>query len=148
MTSQMEFQTPDEKICHACGAKTIEYPYRFDSTLKGFLVKLARAGGKAHKDSLDLTHSQYGQAHRIKYWKLARMVDEGGIEVIKGGLWELTDLGDAFVNGEVTIRKVAMVMRNQVTRYAGDTIHIEDVQDAPRKKKFYKDQAAAQIAGR
>src|SRR5215469_16923958 len=96
---QLEFPKPKSAVCEHCGAKMVEYPYRFDASTKQFLLKLESAGGKAHMDELNLTHTQYVQSSRLRYWKLARMVDEGGREAVKGGLWELTSLGHDFARG-------------------------------------------------
>lgn len=146
MSDQLEFNTkPESGVCHACGAKIVEYPYRFDATLKGFLLKLAGLGGKAHKDQLVLNHSEYAQACRVRYWGLAKMIDEGGREVIKGGLWQMTELGHEFVRGRIVIPKTVWVCRNQRTRASAEGVFIHEVLERPKRKRFYKDVAKSQI---
>lgn len=145
MSEQMEFPEKVHGVCDHCGAKMIEYPYNFNVSIKNFLLKLRNAGGKAHKDELVLGHTEYAQASRARYWGLVKMIEEGGREVEKGGLYLITEEGRAFIEGRIRIPRSVYVCRNRVTRVHSDRIWVDDVKESAKKKRFYKDVASSQI---
>lgn len=117
-----------ECFCEACGAKVVEYRHRLNAPLVNALGKLYLAGGEAHKNDLRLTTTQYGNFQKLRYWFLVEMVrDEDGH--VYSGVWRLTERGQDFVEGRITIPETVWTFRGEHLRYEGSDVSFADVHD-------------------
>lgn len=134
------FDKPQETICSHCGAKSVQYRYKFNYGLAVFLRKLVEAGGVAKTDDLGLTYSQRTNSQKLRYWGLAKAyLNEESKH--KKGWWQVTERGQLFLQGHWKIPSVAIVVRNKVIRLEGPEISIND---AVKEWKHY-DHFAGQV---
>lgn len=111
-------QEEEIQICHHCGAKMVEYSHAFNSGHAESLWKLWRSGGKKNIQTIGLTHNQYTNFYKLRYWGLAKQVED-----IRGG-WEITPFGKAFLFGKKTIQQNAISYRGEPKGFEGDVIGI------------------------
>lgn len=109
-------------MCECCGAKIIEYEFRFNAGLRSCLRKLAEWGDRPVKvKELGLTTSEWTNFAKLRYWGLAEN-EMGKDSRHKGGVWGITALGLDFVHGRCHIFDTAVVCRNVVKERKGTRI--------------------------
>lgn len=151
----------DTCVCPTCGAKMVEYRFRFNRGLAVVLVALYRMDKPVAVDSLGLTYSQRTNSQKLRYWGLAVPVDRTGaarglegealrdeLEAedarrIRAGWWCITQKGKEFVEGLRTIPAYSHTRRGAVTGFSGDDIHIWDVPGGYEFRGHYAEQARA-----
>ena len=115
------------KRCPHCGAKMEEYVHRLTPALVTSLRVLEKAGGGPIKlRDLGLTHSQWDNFQKLRYFELVRKVlNEDGKR--RGGFWVMTMRGRAFLNGSVSVFPRVWTYRGERVRYEGVPIRVTDV---------------------
>lgn len=132
-----------KKNCPHCGAAMVEYKHNLSKGQVGPLIKLFEAGGGpvSITDDLHLIIGEYTNFAKLAYWGLARQ--QGGSE--RGGVWEITEKGRQFVQGDITLPRTVWVYRGDVQRFEGGNISIHKVSGGWKFKPQYA--AEAQAAG-
>lgn len=147
MDKQLEFNEPPESgLCSECGAKVVEYKFGINRGHVAFLKRLLHIGRPAHIDELGLTNSQYGNYSMTRRWGLTeQLAAENELERRKGGRWQLTAEGTAFLAGTHSVPKYIHTMRGKVTRISGQQVFAKDVDETYEYRGDYKTQAAEQL---
>jgi len=125
------------EICPTCGAKTVEYPHGLSRGLARVIFRICQGLGPDRRfyiGDLDLTYSQRCNAQKLGYWGIIeRAQDDTG----KGGEWILTELGLAFAQGRIQLRRKVWTYRGDFVRFDGDQILITDVSDGWKYRPDY-----------
>jgi hypothetical protein len=110
--------------CPHCDAKMVEYRHPLSKGLVRCLAKLALAGGGplSISDDLKLTKSEYTNFGKLQYWGF---VEHASPEIERGGIWQVTANGWAFLRGEISVSRVAWTYRGGVVRYEGPKITVD-----------------------
>lgn len=85
------------EICPHCGQKMVTYRHKLNKVLISALLKLQQAGGKGKVDNLGLTHSEFANMQKLRYFGL---VDKDRNNYI------LNELGEHFLNGTARVPSV------------------------------------------
>lgn len=113
----------EEKICPHCGAKMMEYRHRLNEPLIVSLAKLRRAGGgPLNIKVLGLTHSQWDNFQKLRYFDLVRQVWVDGSR--KRGVWEITNHGRAFLDGREPSYRSVWTYRGQRVRWDDELVYV------------------------
>lgn len=133
---------PNDEFCDHCGAKVVEYKHSLSAGLAGALRKFSGMYGLyAGELSLviQLTYSERCNFQKLRYWGLVKkMGDQDG----KGGMWNITAQGNAWLRGDTTVSKHVWTYRAQVRRFEGEPVHVEEVLDGWRWRPDYRGDAA------
>lgn len=133
------------KICPHCSAKMVEYPHGLSKGLLRCLVKMVRAGtGDKDLGDLQMNYNQQSNFQKLRYWGLVEKSDPGSE---KGGKWRMTDLGWAFVKGEIQMRNKVWSYRGEFVRFDGDRIFIQDVTGGWKYRPEYAREAVPHESG-
>jgi hypothetical protein len=111
----------NNKICECCGAKMVTYKHKINKGATIAMKRLYDMGGKAHLELLGLTYNQRCNFQKLRYWGLAHNSDGK-----KNGVWELTGMGENFVEGKTAVMSHA-------ASYRGDPVELP-----PNVKKYAK----------
>lgn len=117
-------------ICSECGHKIVTYRFNFNKGLAACIIKLscfkeAFTQEGVSVGSIGLSPAQYTNFQKLRYWLLIEKVHNGDHN--KGGWWRLTDLGIAFILGEVSIPDKVLMRKNILVKYEGKMVTIRDI---------------------
>ena len=116
------------KVCPHCGAKMSEYCHSMSRSLARVIWRICQtlvAGERGfHVGSCGFSNSQINNLQKLRYWGLISKAQDA---TAKGGNWILTDVGLAFAQGRIQIRKKVWTYRGEFVRYDGDQVLITDV---------------------
>lgn len=110
-----------------------EHKHTVSKALVICLAKLAKAGGTASLKTVGLSHYQWANFQKLRYWKLIQKPPLEG----RTGVWEITSLGRAFLNNECPIQRSVWTYRNVPVRFEGEFIWPGDVIEGYRKYEDY-----------
>lgn len=119
--------------CPHCHAKMMKYKHTLGSgNLVRGLVILYDAGEGAHNlNDLGLTNYQYTNFHKLKYWGLCQQTGERGE-------WQMTEYGNAFIQGRSQAYKGVVTYRGETVEYYGDLVTVKTVMpEAYRQRPDY-----------
>lgn len=131
-------------LCPHCGAKSVEYHFTFNRALAVFLGRLYEAGVPVRTDALDLTYSQRTNSQKLRYWGLARPHETRETQR-KRGWWVIEEKGVAFVEGRITVPRIAVTRRGVVLRLEGAALAFRDVSDGYVYRRAYAAEARQQL---
>lgn len=115
----------EQKFCSECGAKTVEYKHSLNMGLVLGLYRLHKAGGEKNLKELSLTHNQWANFQKLRYWGLVEQSKhENGLAM--AGCWKITQRGTDFVKGVIKIPRSVWTYRSDAIRYDGDEIAARD----------------------
>ncbi len=115
------------KTCPTCDAKMVEYPHSLSRGLARVIFRICQNLGvdrDFHVGSCDLTNSQINNTQKLRYWGIIAKAPDASA---KGGNWILTDVGLAFAQGRIPMRKKVWTYRGDVVRFEGGEVYIMDV---------------------
>lgn len=96
------------------------------------LAKFAGAGrGPVEIAAAPLSYSERCNLQKLRYWGLLRHRGEPGG---KGGLWEITDSGYAFLSGEVRLPRFVWTFRGEPVSLEGPEVHVQDAIDGWKRR--------------
>lgn len=129
----------DNPLCPECGAKLVEYKHGLAKGLVRGLWKLGKGGlGPQEIASIGLSKGEYTNFAKLAYWDLVKKIsDDSG----KGGRWQLTRQGQAWLAGEIRLQRFCWVYRKVVQRYEGPWLSIDDVTGGYKYKPEYAREA-------
>jgi len=89
-------------ICPTCGAKTVKYPHRLNRGLLAGLRAIHRAGGgPINLNACKMNYNVQCNFQKLRYWGMVLNEDAHGNR--RAGLWQITNLGRAFLYREITM---------------------------------------------
>lgn len=118
------------------GLDAVEYKFSLSAVLISGLHKLDKAGGTKKLFELPMTKGELVNFARIRFFGLAINNKEG--------VWQITKLGEDFLQGSVSCKKCIYVKNNKFVKFGGDDILISDVKKIDDIREYYKEQARAQ----
>lgn len=89
----------------------------------------AEGGGPLKLDSLNLTRNQWDNFQKLRYFELVRSP--------KRGLWEITDLGRAWLAGAVQVPHRAWTCDGERIGYESRLVYVTDVLPGYAKAHHY-----------
>lgn len=119
-------------ICPRCGSKLVHYSHKLSVPLVDALYKL-HAHGPGKVSDLDITHSQYNNFHKLRYWML--------IKEVKNCQYEITPLGEMFLKGEINIPERAVTYLGKVVKLIGRLVEITDISPRFQVRADYRREA-------
>lgn len=118
-----------KELCQHCGASMMKNFYTFNKTLLRALAKVARNPGQPIRD-VGLTKSEYANVSKLKFWGFLVKADDG--------LWTVTELGLAFLRGQVAADKEIAYFRNEVVERQGK-VFVWDIISTEESKQKYRE---------
>ena len=125
------------KLCPHCGAKMQEYPHTLSRSLARVIYRITKNLGRDnrfHIADCELTHNQAANLQKLAYWRIIAKAPDA---TAKGGFWDFTDLGLAFAQGRIRLRKKVWTYRGEFVRFDGDQVSIMDVADGWKYRPDY-----------
>lgn len=110
-----------DSFCPCCERRTRAWPNTVDSRSAEGLIRAFHAS-RLTVDGWVSPMELLGHPanfHKMKHWGLIETSDERKNDGNSAGFWRLTEKGELFVLGHVSIQKVAHVFKNRVTRFSG-----------------------------
>lgn len=124
--------------CPSCGAKLRQYRFSLNRGLVDALRKIAEKWpGAASKAELGLTHSQYTNVQKLRYWALAEPISQTHEQRHKGGTWRVTPVGIEFLRGAHRVRRFAVTLRGRVVAFDGELISAAQAEEGWRHRADY-----------
>jgi hypothetical protein len=115
----------NKRFCNECGAKVVEYKHGLSKGLLRGLFRLAQAGGgPINIRTIGLTVDQLTNFQKLKYWNL---VVKSNPKSTKGGDWHITDVGWAFLRGQITLSKYVWSFRGAPIRFDGPFVRFDQI---------------------
>lgn len=127
--------------CPHCDAKMVEYPHSLSRGLARVIYRIAQHMDRDrvfHVGECELNYSQQCNAQKLRYWGV---IEKQPDATAKGGFWRLTDLGLAFAQGRIQLRKKVWTYRGEFVRFDGDQVLITDVSDGWKLRPDYAREA-------
>ncbi|MDX1784187.1 MAG: hypothetical protein R3361_08515 [Aequorivita vladivostokensis] len=118
----------------------VEYTHRLNKGLCNALFRLYQAGGVAKISDLSLSKSEYCNFQKLKYWRFVEKVPTDDED--KGGKWQITYWGKAFVEGDFAYEHV-VTYRGAFVRFESSPIVMETVIGKYDYKPWYAKNANA-----
>jgi hypothetical protein len=122
-------------ICPCCEQVVKIYKYKFYSTSAIALIKLYKLTLNSEKNKFHVYQfaEADGKSARaahfadLRWWGLVQnqVIDIEGKK--HSGYWSITELGEKFVKGEISVREKIMVFNNTFYGFDGDSVTIKDV---------------------
>ncbi len=109
-------QSKRERLCKCCGHVDVEYRHNLRAFQVRALQSCFKAAGRTpFKPSLvnQLDHSQKCNFATLKYWGF---VEKCRIPDKKAELWRITDLGQAFLQGQASAPKFLWSWRGELAK--------------------------------
>jgi hypothetical protein len=130
--------------CQTCGAKMVEYRFSFNNGLAS-LLRLIGSKKEVNEPfeiaSIEMTSSQWTNAAKLRYWGFLLPV-ENPENRKKMGWWKMTKFAGDFLSGEISINKHVIMYRNQIQRYEGDFINMEDLLPGYKYRMEYAEEGS------
>lgn len=127
---------PGAEDCGCCGAHNVEHKHSLNAVMRRGIVALYLAGGSAHYTEMGLDDSEKANLRKFRYFG---MIDPIGDHT---GRYELTERGRDFVEGRLSVPKIAWTFRNVVQKWDGDHVFIHELKGGAPS---YREWAAAAI---
>ena len=127
-----------ETHCSACGAPICSHRHGMTGILIAGLGVLYRAGpGPHHIPHLGMRNSVQTNFQKLRYWGLVRNAPSPQTGALQTGWWEITELGERFVRGEVDVPSHVVTYRADVIERSDTRVSIDDlVPDAQTRDEF------------
>ena len=123
----------EKAFCAHCGASMIEHREILNRGLVRGLIRLAERGrGPVNLRVLDFTRSQWQNFSKLSFWGFVRKVGEQK----KGGRWQITTEGIAFLSGANT-PKVLWTYRGATVRHEDACVTIRSMLPGYRYRADY-----------
>lgn len=123
------------KKCECCGAKIIEYKNTLNKGMVEALKKVYSLGGKAHlQNDLVLTKNQYNNFQKLQYFDLVKKHYNDDLERVSG-VWDVTQRGENFLLGKISVNLNSIVYRNVRKEYTGEKVFVDFFFDKEYKKR-------------
>ena len=125
--------------CPCCNDKLVAYKHCINTGILSALYRLSISGGVANANrELGLNHNQAANFQKLQYWGLiAPVMQDNNPNVKEKGMWSLTPLGLAWLNGEQQVRKTPVTFRKDVIEMTGPLITPDDVNPEYRQIEDY-----------
>lgn len=109
-------------VCPTCGAKTVEHKHGLANGIRTALAKLYETHGCdfVSLSEVGLTRSQWDNFQKLRYWDLVEKHPSGE----KSGQWRVTDHGERWLTGRVTVPRNVWTYRGERTRFDGQLVGI------------------------
>lgn len=126
--------------CPVCERYAVVYRWSLYSTAVSALMLYYRLGGTtefvASRELTRLGHKGKGDVTRLKFWGLVEPGRERREDGGRAGFYRVTDKGERFIRGEISLPKYVYEYSGQVLYYDGKSV---DVKQALGKKFNYQE---------
>ena len=123
--------------CPHCDAKMVEYKHGLSKGLARSLYLISKhlnRKNEFHIAKCEMTYSQRENSRKLKHWGI---IEKLGDKDSKGGWWRLTDIGEAFIRGNIQLRKYVWSYRGDFVRFDGDRVYITQMTDGWKYRTDY-----------
>lgn len=118
------------ETCPICGQKIVIYKHKLNKVLISALFKLREHGGKGKANSLGLTHSEFANIQKLRYF---------GVVEKEGCVYILNELGRMFLDNRAKIPS-AVFTRNGNLIETSDMVYAKDVEAYVQIKEEWQGQ--------
>jgi hypothetical protein len=123
----MEQAREDGIKCPCCDQLAKVYRRQIYSTMVRQIIKLYRAGAATRYVHVPTVIGYNGgDVCKLRYWGLIEEQDETRTDGGRAGNWRLTELGVAWIKGEVTVPKYALIYDGRCLALEGDPVNIQN----------------------
>lgn len=118
-------QLEDGAPCPLCGQHAKMYKRKINSGMAKSLIHMYRIAGTGwvHVSAIGAHSREEG---KLAYWGLLEEQKASGTHGGRAGYWRVTDKGEAFLLGKISVPKYAKVYDGRVFGFEGDRVVIED----------------------
>lgn len=117
-------------ICPCCDRYAQVYRRRIYSTPAAQLILLKKLGGAEnfiHSSRLVFSGAtSVGDFAKAKYWELIEEKPNTDEDKNRSGFWRLTEMGFAFVNGDMTIPEFVYIFNDGIIDWSDKEVKIQD----------------------
>lgn len=126
----MPAKKPDD-FCESCGQYIGPYPHPLSKVLVRGLRKMyltsGTSFGKRPKGDLALTDSEYGNLPKLQYWLVMERLWRPELNSFARGWWRVTEYGEQFLQGRVSLFQKAITVLNEFQRYEGRRVYLDEI---------------------
>lgn len=120
-----------KEFCPCCGQSVSKHKHSLSANMVKILKKAATrfpfVEFHLQKD-IELTHSQYANFQKLRYWGLA---DKGDTS----GHWRITSHGRGFLAGEISLPRWVKTFNNSVVEQSSEYVSVRDSGELPIRYK-------------
>lgn len=118
----------ESKCCPHCQAKMVEYRHSLNKKMVTALILIQELGGRVDFSKLArmLKFNDSANFQKLRYWGLTRKCKSDDGERI-GGVWELTEKGQSFLNGAEGVHEGVWTYRGEAVRFYGKILMFKDL---------------------
>lgn len=120
------------ETCPMCGQKICTYKHKLNKVLISALFKLRANGGKGKVDNIGLTHSEFANMQKLRYFGL---VDK------EGCIYILNELGRKFLDNKAKVPSEVYTRHGQLIR-TSNMVYANEVDAYVQVKDEWRQQAA------
>lgn len=114
-------------ICPCCDQYARVYRRRLNVPMVRALMRMyVAAGTREYVHTPTLLGGRRGEEARLSYWQLTKESDGTRTDGGRRGWWRVTERGELFLNGEITVPSHALVYNGQCLRLDGEPISVRD----------------------
>ena len=116
--------------CPCCDRWGKIYPRQFNSTMARSLIWLASSNGKdGWCDVPNVAPKSIVRTNQLpttRWWGLSERQPSGDSSLKNSGWWRVTDKGNRFARGMITVPKTVFTYNGNVLTFSDDLIHIRE----------------------
>jgi hypothetical protein len=113
--------------CPCCDQYARVYRRRLNASMvRALLCMYVEAGTTDYVHTPTLLAGKRGEEARLSYWSLIRESDGERTDGGRRGWWRVTDRGELFLNGDITVPSHALVYNGRCLQLDGDPIGVRD----------------------
>lgn len=113
--------------CPCCGQYAKVYRRRLNAGMVRSLLRMYAAGGTGrYVHTPTLLGGKRGEEARLSYWGFTRESVDPRADGGRRGWWRVTERGELFLNGDITVPSHALVYDGVCLQLTGDPISVRD----------------------
>lgn len=112
--------------CPCCGQFVKMYRRTITSTMARLLISFYKLGGGYGWHHARDIEQQGGDFPKLAHWRLIETQENEDPAKRSSGLWRMTEHGRAFVLGNLTVKKYALIYNAKLYGFEGEKIGIRD----------------------
>lgn len=128
------------QYCEACGAKMIAYKKKLNKPICSAMIKIYKKLGANQFGDIakldNLSHQQKCNFQVLEYWGMMKRPSPED-KTARGGWWAVTDLGEKFIKGEVSMPIWIRTYRGKAKERSNEMVKISDVVEGYEDKAYH-----------
>lgn len=114
-------------VCPCCDQHVRVYRRRLNASMVRALLTMYRAGGvNEYVHTPTLLAGKRGEEARLSYWQLTQESDGTRTDGGRRGWWRVTQRGELFLSGHITVMSHVLVYNGRCLRMVGEPMSVRD----------------------